>query len=44
MAKHFVITIEEETSLARDLVSIAERALDGIYVIKPCAQRVLDTT
>jgi transposase len=36
MAKHFVITIEEESfSYARNLASIAEEAaLDGIYVIR----------
>lgn len=46
MAKHFVITIEEESfTCERDLVSIAEEAaLDGIYVIRTSVPKeVLDT-
>lgn len=47
MAKHFVITIEEESfSYERDLASIAEEAaLDGIYVLRTSVPKeVLDTS
>jgi hypothetical protein len=46
MAKHFVITIEEESfACERDLASIAEEAaLDGIYVLRTSVPKeVLDT-
>jgi len=46
MAKHFVITIEEESfTYERNLASIAEEsALDGIYVLRTSvAKEVLDT-
>jgi hypothetical protein len=46
MAKHFVITIEEESfSYERNLASIAEEsALDGIYVLRTSvAKEILDT-
>jgi transposase len=45
MAKHFILTIEEESfSYERNLSSIAqEKALDGIYVIRTSvAQKVMD--